>query len=102
MAEEIIYLQARGGGRVRPHRLPLPKPIAGQLARGYVRRVNEDGSNWTPKPETADSEPEAEAKRPPDPKAPKAEWVGFAVLQGMEPDDAEAMTKADLIDKFAG
>lgn len=96
MAEEIIYLQARGGGRVRPHRVPLHKAIAQQLAKGYLRRVNEDGSKWEPQD---DIRPPEELKRP-DPKAPKAEWVGFAVSAGMEPDDAEAMTKADLIEKF--
>jgi hypothetical protein len=32
--------------------------------------------------------------------ASKAEWVGWAVAQGSRPDDAEAMTKSDLIDKY--
>jgi hypothetical protein len=27
--------------------------------------------------------------------------VRYAVAQGMEPDDAEALTKQDLIDKYA-
>lgn len=29
--------------------------------------------------------------------APKGDWVSYAVSQGREPDEAEAMTKADLI-----
>ena len=35
--------------------------------------------------------------------AAKAEWVGYAVrAHGMTPDDAEALTKADLIERFGG
>lgn len=32
--------------------------------------------------------------------APKAEWVDFAVGHGMSRPDAEAATKADLVEKF--
>lgn len=38
------------------------------------------------------TEPEAPAK-----SAPKAEWEQYAVSQGMDPAEAEAATKADLI-----
>ena len=35
--------------------------------------------------------------------ASKAEWVGYAVrAHGMTPDAAEAMTKADLIERYGG
>lgn len=47
---------------------------------------------------------------PPDPDAPneppavsalKAEWVGYATrVHGADPDEAEAMTKTDLIEKY--
>lgn len=43
---EVIHLIGSGGGRVRPHSLPLPEGIADQLAKGQVRRVNEDGTDW--------------------------------------------------------
>lgn len=36
----------------------------------------------------------------PAPTALKAEWVDYAVGQGMTRDDAEAMTKADLVERF--
>jgi hypothetical protein len=32
----------------------------------------------------------------------KAEWVAFAVSQGLDQDEAEGMTKQDLIDQFGG
>lgn len=32
--------------------------------------------------------------------APKADWVDFAVASGLTADEAEAMTKAELIEQF--
>lgn len=37
----------------------------------------------------------------PKPAAPKAEWVDFAVEHGADRDDAESMTKAQLVEKFS-
>jgi hypothetical protein len=71
--------------------LPLPEAIADRLQKGYLRQVNPDGS---PVDEVA-------AKTRPAAASPKAEWVGWAVHNGMTPDDAEAMTKADLVEKFS-
>ena len=39
---------------------------------------------------------------PPAQSALKAEWVEYAVDQGMPMDEAEAKTKADLIEEFGG
>jgi hypothetical protein len=38
--------------------------------------------------------------RVPGVNAPKNEWVGYAVSQGVSINDADAMTKNDLIEKF--
>lgn len=76
------------GGAVIEMDLPLPEAIAGRVAKGYIRRVNPDGS---PPP----------APQPPAPSAVKAEWVGYAVrVHDADPDEAEAMTKPDLIEKY--
>lgn len=103
MAEEVVYLLGEGGGRVRPHKLPLPEGIAQRLAKGYVRRVNEDGSAWEPPPES-DHEPAAGVTAPTRPAVnePKAVWVAWAVSQDpdLSPDAADAMTKSDLIEKY--
>lgn len=103
MSEEVVYLQGEGSSRVRPHKLPLPEGIAQRLAKGFIRRVNEDGSPWEP-PAEAVHEPAAGVSAPTRPAVnePKAAWVAWAVKQdpGLTPDDADAMTKADLVEKY--
>jgi hypothetical protein len=70
--------------------LPLAEVYAEQATKGYLVRCNADGSDYT-----------EDAPRPrPKVNASRAEWVGYAVSQGMDVDDAEAMTKADLVDKY--
>lgn len=106
--EKLAYLRGESGV-VRPHRLPLPEGIADRVTKGYIKRVNEDGTDWVPGDEAGDA-PEQErdatqgdpvTKRP-SVSALKPEWVGYAVSLpgGPTPDDAEAMTKNDLIDKY--
>lgn len=99
MSEETVYLRGEGGV-VRRHKLPLPEGIADRLAKGYIRRVNEDGSEWLPAAD-AEHSPEQGVSAPKRPAVnePKAAWVAWAVEQGADPDAADAMTKADLIEK---
>jgi hypothetical protein len=40
---------------------------------------------------------EAQREHRPAQSAPKAEWVDYAILRGVSREDAESMTKADLI-----
>lgn len=92
MSTDRIFVKG-AGGLVITMDLPLHEAIADQLTRGHIRRVNEDGSPYV--------EPAAEPPARPATSAAKAEWVGYAVrVGGMTPDDAEAMTKADLIERF--
>lgn len=91
--------------------LPLDENMQHKVTKGYLRRVNADGTPW--------QEPAVEAEEDADvvedddsgsdltngvsPRpavnATKAEWVGYAVLAlGMNADDAEAATKTDLIE----
>lgn len=97
MGAEHIFVQGGGGTVVIKLDLPLHEATAEQLKKGYLRRVNEDGSPYV--------EP-AEDGGPAGPKRParsdnKPEWVGWAVAAfGVTPDDAEAMTKQDLIDRY--
>jgi hypothetical protein len=88
MAESIFVL-GEGGG-IFEMSLPLPEAIEDRLAKGYLRRVNQDGTPYS------DGVPPV---RPASSSA-KVEWVGWAVHHGMTPDDADALTKADLIEKF--
>ena len=81
------------GGAVFEFALPLTDVQQYQLGRGELTRVNEDGS-----PYAAETE---QPKRPAD-TAAKAAWVGYAraVDPGLSIDDADAMTKNDLIEKY--
>lgn len=93
------------GGMVWEMDLPLPETQAEKVAKGYLTRVNADGSPYVEPAVEGDSElagpPSADKPAPPAPTAPKREWVGYAVrVGGMSPDDAEAMTKSDLVEKF--
>jgi hypothetical protein len=107
---ETIYLRGEGGG-IHPMDLPLPEPIEERVRKGMLTRVNEDGSPYT---EPAGEEPTDAGKAPapgtqvpglpltePAKTANKADWVGWAVVKGATPEEADGMTKADLIEKYA-
>jgi len=51
-------------------------------------------------PEAEPDEGDAEEATHPPKSAVKAEWVDWAVLQGADRDEAEAMTKDELIEEF--
>lgn len=97
---QTVHLRGQGG-LVIGHDLPLPENIADQLTKGYLQRVNPDGSSYEPEPDLpASAAVGVPAATKPAASAPKAEWIGWAVVQGATPDDAEAMTKTDLIEKY--
>lgn len=86
------------GGSVFELALPLHETIAEKLAKGHIRRVQPDGTPYVEgdRPEGVPALPESR----PALNAVKAEWVGWAVVQGLKPDEAEGLTKADLIERF--
>ena len=98
-ADEREYGYFRGeGGTVFRLDLPVHETIAERIAKREIHRVNEDGSPFV------EAEPEAEAvpaSAPPS-SAPKAQWVAWAVSQGANQADAEAMTKLNLIGEYGG
>lgn len=81
------------GGVVFEMALPLHEAIQDRLTQGFLKRANPDGSLYV-----GDADDEGASR--PAVNASKSEWVGWAVAQGSDPDDAAAMTKADLIEKF--
>lgn len=95
MTTKTVHILGEGGG-VFELALPLSEPIEDRLLKGYLKRVNADG---TPYQETTE-------RVIPAPYASKGEWVGWAVhksaLSGdpISPDDAEAFTKTDLIEMY--
>lgn len=94
MTEQVHILGE--GGTIFTMDLPLQEAIQERLDKGYLKRVNPDGS-----PLTDATEPVA-----PPPYASKKDWVGYAVADSarrgdpISPDDAEALTKHDLIERF--
>ena len=93
MAEPDIYVRGEGGAVIGMD-YPLGEGIAERLAKGHLRRVNADGSPYTGEQE--------EPVRPKD-SAVKAEWVAYAVqAHGADPEEAEGLTKADLIELYGG
>ncbi|MER8262731.1 hypothetical protein ABT007_00885 [Streptomyces griseus] len=109
--EPGIYVRGEGG-QVIGMDLPLPEAIADRLATGTLRRVNKDGTPYGGTYAVAhDGAPYSEdpgsggsaliAGRPPRPvdRAPKAEWVAWAVgAHGYTAEEAEELTKAALQD----
>lgn len=92
-----VHILGEGGG-VFKFDLPLHETIAEKLAKGHIRRVQPDGTPYVEgdRPEGVPALPESR----PALNAVKAEWVGWAVVQGLKPDEAEALTKADLIERY--
>lgn len=85
--------------------VPLPLGVQHRLDKGDLTRVNPDGSPWaTPgivevEPPYGDLPPDA----PPLPKRSEGRqvWQKFAVSQGIDPEAASSMSKADLISALA-
>ncbi|MFJ6659706.1 hypothetical protein ACIQNG_25635 [Streptomyces sp. NPDC091377] len=103
---ESIHVRGEAG-QIIEMSLPLPAPVADRLTKGLLRRVHADGTPYAggqgPGSGASDVAQGAgsaltEGRTPrPAPGARKAEWVGWAVgVHGMDPEAADAMTKADL------
>lgn len=89
MATETAFYRGEGGV-VWEMDLPLSEVMQEKVVKGTLRRVDADGMPYA---EDADAATSTLTKA-----SSKAEWVGWAVRNGMAPDDAEAMTKNDLIE----
>lgn len=88
------------GGVVWEMTLPLPETMQEKVTKGYLRRVNPDGTPYVEPADVPDPVAPAAVTERPAQSAPKAEWVGWAVHNGMAPDDADGLTKQDLIDRY--
>lgn len=102
-----LYVRGEGGSIIAMD-YPLGEGIQDRLTKGYLKRVNADGSPYTApaaenSPATSSTGSDLTNGIPPRPahSAVKAEWVGYAVhVGGMTPEDADGMTKNDLIERF--
>lgn len=87
------------GGSVFEMDLPLPEVMQDQVTRRQLVRVaNADGAPYVePAAETEDEGPKRPAKN-----ASKNDWVGYALTvdENLTVDDADAMSRDDLIEKY--
>ena len=107
MAESAWY-RGEGGGLFQ-FDLPLPSVYAEQERQGRIARVNADGTLWSaevepkprPKPVDVDGEDADLGPVRPSQASPKAQWVDYAQLvSDLSRDEAQALTKAELVDRF--
>ena len=97
MAERETVFVLCDNGSVMPHDLPLPSGIADRVARGDLRLVNEDGSAIEAH---GVMDLDTGTLRRPGVNAAKNEWVAYAVSEGVSVNEADGMTKAELIARF--
>ena len=106
---QTVFL--RHGGGVVEHDWPLGENLAEQLTKGMITQVSAPGDATWYKPEVVEpSVPELAGREifgskpmAPHKTAPKPDWVGYAVkVGGLSVDDADGMTKADLVERFGG
>lgn len=85
------------GGTIFEMDLPLAEPYQYQADRHQLVRVNADGSAYEAQGamDLADG-----TIRRPGVNAAKNEWVGYAVFNGLSVDEADGLTKAELIERF--
>jgi hypothetical protein len=74
------------------------RPAAGSEDEKRLERLVSEGAGWRRVEPAAPAAEEPTA--PPAQSAAKAEWVRWAVVCGASTEEAEAMTKADLIEKY--
>lgn len=96
VAGQVVTLDERDakalGGLVKP---ASERTVAAQVV---VNQAADDTDGDAPDGDAP--APDGDAPEAPAVSDVKADWVDFAVSQGESREAAEAMTKADLIDKF--
>jgi hypothetical protein len=79
--------------------LPPSTPPPDEPEAGLVELTEPAAADAPPAP-AALAEPKPPQLTPPDVGAPKADWVDYAVLCGADRDEAQAMSKAKLVEKY--
>ncbi|MFF3558965.1 hypothetical protein ACFYXS_02835 [Streptomyces sp. NPDC002574] len=98
MAETAFFLGE--GGHVWEMDLPLREQHARDEKEGRLVRVNPDGSPLTEPADQPDVTHEVPKK--PNKGSSKADWVAWAVHQGLDPQEAEEATREALIERYHG
>ncbi|TYB69735.1 hypothetical protein FXF51_06115 [Nonomuraea sp. PA05] len=89
------------GGVIWPMTLPLSEVMAEKLVKGYLTRVNADGTPYVDPGAEGEDPGEPSAEEAPPANANKAAWIGYAHrVHGVPLDEAEALTKHDLMELY--
>lgn len=106
--KDFTFLRLESG-IVMKYDLPLHETLIDQLRVGRIHEVASLDSTEIPPVRIAKIDPNGQPFEPKAPGLPterpavkdnKPAWVGWAVANGMPIDDAEALTKDQLIDQF--
>lgn len=92
----LIHLKGENGAELYFARDQLPAGVAQRIARGDLTEIKDEGTTGAEADEPADDTP-PDAPPLPSRKAHQATWAKFAVSQGMDREEAAAMSKDDLI-----
>ncbi|MEU9777437.1 hypothetical protein [Streptomyces sp. NPDC047968] len=101
--EDTIHVRGEGGSVFEMSLSRMSADMHRRLQMGRLRRVNPDGSPYQAAagraPAAAPGPAAHERSARPAKNRPKADWVVYAVAElGVDPDQAEQMTRQDLID----
>lgn len=77
-----------------------PKQVDHLLALGFVAKVGTPEAVIPVAEDVGDPDVAATSDDPPKKTAPKADWVDYAVADGYDRDEIEAMSKADIVALF--
>jgi hypothetical protein len=99
-----VHVRGENGVQMYFDMPALPDAIAQRIARGDLARVNADGTPWEgdATAEAADDDPPADAPPLPSAKDNRQVWAASAISQGMDRDEANNLTKAQLIARLTG
>ena len=96
----MITVRGTGGAVMSFSGDPFPPGIARQIENGDLVVISADGE--IPDDGTPDFTDDQPPGAPPLPRRAdnRAVWAQFAISQGMDRDEAAAMTKTQLVDEF--
>jgi hypothetical protein len=95
-----IHLRGESGTVVYFDRDALPEGIEKRIERGDLTECAPDGTVPDPAEDLVPDVPPPDAPPLPKRAASRDTWIQFAISQGLPRDEANAMTKAKLIERF--
>jgi hypothetical protein len=92
-----LHLRGESGAVLYFDRDALPEGVGKRIARGDLVEVTPDGVPQADEPEDT---PPPDAPPLPKRSANRDTWISFALSQGMDREEANSLTKNELITRF--